>query len=135
MAEIKKTILWVEDEQELVKVYSEIVSLIPGVKVEFVGLGQLALNKIKEMEAGKEQVPDLIMLDLLLPDINGNQILQVIRNTPKVKDVPVFVLTNYGGEQMEKEMTQNMKAEKYLIKTEWGPKKLIPLIEKKLKLK
>jgi CheY-like chemotaxis protein len=75
------------------------------------------------------------MLDLLLPDINRNKILKAIRVTPSTKDIPVFILTNYGGEQMETELTKNLDAEKYLVKTEYGPLKLMPLIKEKLGLK
>lgn len=131
----KKHIMWVEDDKMLVDLYTEIIKVMKGIDVEFLQLGQLAMNKIKEIEEGKAEKPDLVMLDLLLPDINGNKILEVIRATPSTKDIPVFILTNYGGEQMETELTKNLNAEKYLVKTEWSPGKLMPLIKEKLQLK
>ncbi|OGZ83768.1 MAG: hypothetical protein A2416_00095, partial [Candidatus Staskawiczbacteria bacterium RIFOXYC1_FULL_37_52] len=93
------------------------------------------LDKIKEIEDGKAEKPDLIMLDLLLPDINGDKILEKIRKTPSTKDIPVFIFTNYGGEQMENELAKNFNAEKYLVKTDYGPNKLMPMIKEKLQLK
>jgi two-component system alkaline phosphatase synthesis response regulator PhoP len=131
----KKHIMWVEDDKMLVDLYTEIIKAMIGIDVEFFQLGQLAINKIKDIEAGKAEKPDLVMLDLLLPDINGNKILEVIRATPSTKDIPVFILTNYGGEQMETELTKNLDAEKYLVKTEYGPLKLMPMIKEKLQLK
>lgn len=131
----KKHIMWVEDDQMLVDLYTEIIKAMSGVDVEFMKLGQLAIDRIKAIEEGKEEKPDLVMLDLLLPDINGNKILEVIRATPSTKDLPVFILTNYGGEQMEGELTKNLDAEKYLVKTEYGPVQLMPLIKEKLRLK
>ena len=73
------------------------------------------------------------MLDLLLPDVNGDKILEQLRKTPSTKDVPVFILTNYGGELMEIKMTKELNAEKYLVKTEWVPRKLIPVILDRMK--
>jgi two-component system response regulator VicR len=129
----QKSILWVEDEQLLIDLYKDTLKEIDGFKVEFMNLGQLALDRIKEIAEGKAEKPDLIMLDILLPDVNGDVILEEIRKTPATKDISVFILTNYSGEQMETKLTKDLYAEKYLVKTEWGPLKLIPLIKEKLK--
>jgi len=129
----KKHILWVEDDKDLVGLYTTMINATPNMEVEFMQLGQLAIDRIKDIEAGKVEKPDLVMLDLLLPDLNGDKILEFMRQTPSTKDIPVFILTNYGGEQMETELTKNLDAEKYLVKTEYGPTKLMPIIEEKLK--
>lgn len=128
-----KSILWVEDEQQLIDLYTETLKSTGNFTVEFMNLGQLALDRIKEIEAGKTEKPDLIMLDLLLPDVNGDVILEKLRETPATKDIRVFVLTNYSGEQMEKKLTKELEAERYLVKTEWGPLKLMPLIKEAMK--
>ncbi len=135
-AKKKKRILWVEDDWGLIELYKSMIGTMKGVELEVITLGTHAMQKIKEIEAGKAEKPDLVMLDLLLPDgINGDKILESIRQTPSTKDIPVYILTNYGGEQMENELTENLNAEKYMIKTEWTPRKLIPFLEKKLELK
>jgi len=131
----KKHLLWVEDDQQLVDLYTIMIGSMKGVDVEFMKLGQLAIDRVKDIEAGKAEKPDLVMLDLLLPDVNGNKILDFMRQTPSTKDIPVFILTNYGGEQMETELTKNLDAEKYLVKTEYTPTKVMPLIKEKLGLK
>ena len=132
----KKYIIWVEDEWGLIDLYKSMIKTMKGVELEIITLGTLALQKIKDIEAGKADKPDLVMLDLLLPDgINGDKILEVMRQTPSTKDIPVYILTNYGGEEMEHELTKNLKAEKYMIKTEWMPKRLVPFLKKKLGLK
>ena len=131
----KKHIMWVEDDKQLVNLYTAVIGAMQGIDVEFIQLGQLAINRIKEIEDGKAEKPDLIILDLLLLDINGNKILEFVRQAPSVRDVPVFVLTNYGVEQIETELTKKLDAEKYLVKTEYGPLKLMPMIKKKLGLK
>ncbi|MBI2047809.1 MAG: response regulator [Parcubacteria group bacterium] len=132
----KKRILWVEDDWNLVELYKTMIGTMPGIELEVITLGTHALQKIKEIEAGAAEKPDLVMLDLLLPDgINGDKILEVMRQTPSTKDVPVYILTNYGGEEMESELTKNLNAEKYMIKTEWSPSKLMPFLKEKLGLK
>jgi len=130
----KKKILWVEDEQALINLYKDAIGTMKNVEFEFMQLGQQAIDRMKEIQEGKAEKPDLIMLDLLLPDINGDKVCEAVRNTPATRDIPVFVLTNYTGEQMEDKMTEDLNAEEYLVKTVWGPLKLIPLLEKTLGL-
>ncbi len=88
---------------------------------------------IKEIEEGKAEKPDLFMLDLLLPDINGDKILEQIRKTPSTKDSTVFILTNYGGEQMENKLTEQLNAQEYLSKIDWQPSRLLPFLVEKMK--
>lgn len=132
MAKKKKYILWVEDDSQLIHLYTELLGKEPEIKIEFMIFGKQAIDRIKEIQEGKAEKPDLIMLDLLLPDVNGDKIMETIRQTPATKDIPVYILTNYGGEEMEAEMTETLNAQKYLIKTEWDPTKLSLLIKEAL---
>lgn len=132
----KKRIMWVEDDWGLVELYKTMIGTMPGIELEVITLGTYAMQKIKDIEAGKAEKPDLVMLDLLLPDgINGDKILETMRQTPATKDIPVYILTNYGGEEMENELTEKLNAEKYMIKTDWTPSKLMPFLKEKLGLK
>lgn len=58
--------------------------------------GQTAIKK------ALSEVPELILLDLKLPDLSGEEVLEVIRKDNK--DIPVIVITGYGGEQVAVEM-------------------------------
>lgn len=129
----QKSVLWIEDDQQLVNLYMAMFRKIKDIRIEFMKLGQLALDRIKEIEEGKIGKPNLIMLDLLLPDISGDKILEQIRKTPSTKDIPVFVLTNYGSDGSKIKIMKELTAEKYLIKTEWVPTKLIALIQERVK--
>lgn len=131
----KKLILWVEDDMNLVGLYQTMIAAMKGIDLEIMTLGAAAMQRIREIEAGVAEKPDLVMLDLLLPDINGDQILRAMRQCAATKDIPVYILTNYGGEEMEEELTKNLNAEKYMIKTEWTPRKLMPFLKEKLGLK
>lgn len=132
----KKKILWIEDEKDLIDLYVIVLKKVSkNLEVEFMQLGQQAIDRVKEIEEGKAEKPDLIMLDLLLPDINGDRVCEAIRKSPATRDISVFVFTNYGGEQMQVKMTEELKVEKYLVKTEWVPSRLVPLLKKTLGIK
>ena len=84
---MSKKILIIEDEQTLVKALSE--SLVQkGYEIETAADGEEGLQKIKELK------PDLVLLDLILPKMDGFAILQKLRSDDEIKDTKVMVLTN-----------------------------------------
>jgi len=127
----KKKIFWVEDEQGLIKVYTD--ALGENFELEFAKLAQTALDKVGEIQQGKAEKPSLIVIDLLLPDMNGIVVLQALKKSALTKDIPIVVLTNYGEEEAQEKLLKGLQVEKYLVKTKWPPNKLIPLIEDMLK--
>lgn len=130
MAE-KKKILLVEDDLATIDVYKTGLEAA-GFKVEPVGLGQEAVRKIQEAEKGESKKPDLILLDLILPDIEGAEVLKKIRKSPACKETKIFITTNYNNAELEKRGLF-LKDEKYILKTDWPPSKLAELIKKELK--
>ncbi len=92
------------------------------------------MERIKRIREGKEEKPDLLLLDLLLPDINGIELLQEIREHEKTKGLPVFILTNYTAPEL-REIGYDLKVEKYLLKTDWIPSKLAELVKERLEEK
>ncbi len=86
LEKVNKRILLVEDEPDLQISY--IVRLkILGFNVESVGDGQEALNLIKK------NVPDLILLDMMIPRLNGFKVCALLKESQKTKHVPVIVLS------------------------------------------
>jgi len=128
---MKKTILFVEDDIATIDVYKTALEEA-GFNVEPMLLGEEAVRKIKEIEKGEAKKPDLVLLDLLLPDINGIEVLEEIRKHEKTKDLLVLILTNYSSEELE-ERGLLLKAEKYILKTDCPPSELVKLIKKELK--
>ena len=122
---MKKTILFIEDDLPTVEVY-KIALEHAGFKVETALSGNDGIKKIKA------KVPDLILLDFLLPDINGIEVLKEIRAQKDAKDIPVFILTNYTDEKLGQKGLF-LKNEKYLLKTKHTPSELAELVKKKLK--
>ncbi len=127
---LKKTILFIEDDLPTIDVYKTALEKADFV-VESIILGKEAIKKIKKMEQGKAKKPDLILLDLILPDINGIDVLKKIREGKEIKDVPVFILTNYTDRELE-ERGLYLETERYLLKTDYSPRELVGIIDERL---
>ena len=121
----------IEDDLATIEVYETIFKKA-GFEVEVIKWGEEALNRVKEIEENKFPKPDVVLLDLILPDINGIGVLKEIRKNEKTKDLLVFILTNYTDVQLEK-MGYSLGSERYLLKTDYTPSRLIEIIEKSLK--
>ena len=83
---IKKKILIVEDEESLLKLES-ILLTSKGYEVHGVGDGQAALDAISEVK------PDLVLLDIMLPEIDGFEVCRRIKSDEGTKHIPVIMLT------------------------------------------
>ena len=124
---MSKTILLVEDDLPIQDIYKTAFKETD-FKLEVIGLGLEAIKRIKE---GKK--PDIVLLDLVLPDINGIEILEVIRSQEETKDLPVLILTNYTSSQLQ-EKGYDLNSEKFLLKTDYTPREIVNLVKKRLKV-
>ncbi len=122
----KRMILLIEDDFPILEIYKTVLT-VAGFKVEAANCGADALNKLERIS------PDLILLDLILPDISGLQILRKIRADKKTENIPVFVVTNYCSAETEKE-SYDLNA-KYFIKTDYVPGDLVKMINKEFSKK
>lgn len=112
-----KKILLIEDEdfiRDLYKRQLEQANLL----TDAFGSGAAGL---KALRANKY---DLVLLDIMLPDMNGLQILKTIKTDPQTQHVPVIMLTNLGQEQIIKEGF-TLGAESYLIKASYTPDQMV----------
>lgn len=128
---MKKYILIVEDDLPTIDVYKTLFGK-SGFKIEILSYKEAVMDKLKMLENPKSKKPDLVLLDIILPDINGIEVLTEIRKRARIKDLPVFILTNYTDKEMEK-MGLKLSSEKFLLKTDYTPTKLLELIKKRLK--
>ena len=51
----------------------------------------------------KEEIPNLILLDLMMPNMNGWEVLHIILENPKWRDIPVFIITGAGKTEFKEE--------------------------------
>ncbi len=126
-------IFLIEDDEMTIELYKDIFNL-EKIDLEIFEFGGLAIKKIKEIKEGKSEKPDLILLDLLLPDMNGLEILKQIRKYPETKDIKICVLTNYTNPKLDEELKKE-KVNAILRKTEYTPKQLIEKIKQILEEK
>ena len=117
-----KKLLIVEDEQDIRELYSEILRE-EGYEVIEAWDGQVGL---KEALSGKF---DLILLDIMLPKIDGLHILKEIKKKPELSKIPIILLTNLGADAVIKEAF-TLGAEAYVIKSEYTPDQVITEVNK-----
>lgn len=108
--EAKKKILLVEDDMALASVYRSRLEL-EGFEVDHVANGELALSKIIEFK------PDLVVLDAMMPKINGFDVLDIVRNTPETTNTRVIMLTALS-QPKDKERAESLGADDYLVKSQ-----------------
>lgn len=113
-------VLWVEDDkflrnmidQRLVPTGADLVSVTDGAKA---------------LETIKSYIPDIIMLDLLMPNVDGFEILKLVKSDTAIKHIPVLVLSNLGQKE-EIERCKKLGAEDFIIKATIGLDDIIPRI-------
>jgi len=129
-----KTIYLIEDDAGVIDVYKRGLEMIGKFKVEVFKTCKDIKDKIEELVNDKDKKPDLVLLDLILPECNGVEILELLKETEQTKDIPVIILTNYTSDEI-KERGIEMGTKDYLTKTEVTPTKLAEIVKKKLKSK
>lgn len=114
-------ILIVEDDPLIGRMYQKIFSANHH-KVELANNGEDGLIKISEFR------PDLVLLDIMMPKMNGLEVLQKIKALPDVAHTPVVILTNLAGVS-DAETALVKGAVKYLIKSDYNPKEVYEIVE------
>ncbi|MBU2579172.1 response regulator [Patescibacteria group bacterium] len=116
-----KKILLIEDESALQKALGDTLK-INGYEMLSALNGQIGLDLA---EAKK---PDLILLDLILPKIDGFEVLKHLKENPETKDIPVIVLTNLEGIKDVSRVVE-MGATTYLVKSDYSLKEIVSKIK------
>ncbi len=116
-----KNILLVEDDPFLIDIYVTKFEKA-GFNVEAVQSGDIAIEKIKEQE------PDILVLDIVLPVFDGWEILSKIKEKLKIKKMKIVVLSNLGQKREIKKGLE-LGATKYLIKAHYTPSQVVEEIK------
>jgi len=121
MPDEKQTILLVEDDVFLSGMYKT--------KFELEGYNVItAEDGFKGFQAAKETHPDIILLDILMPKMDGFEVLQKIRASDDTKHIPVILLTNLGQkDDVKKGLT--LGADGYLIKAHFMPSEVMTKVK------
>lgn len=94
---------------------------------------QVADNGKAGIELAENFLPDLILLDLQMPEMTGVEALQVIRSNNWGKTIPVIILTNLGIEESPKALRE-LGIHSYIVKAELTPSQVVARVKEALNL-
>ena len=103
-----KKVLIVDDEQDIVETLKFVIEAT-GFECHCAYDGEEGLNKAKEI------IPDLIILDVMMPVMNGYKISRLLKFDTKYKDIPILMLTARSQEK-DKELGKETGADEYITK-------------------
>ena len=89
---------------------------------------QLADNGKKGVALVEHFMPDLILLDIQMPEMTGDEALSSIRKQPWGKDIPVIILTNLGEEEAPKSL-RGLGIHSYIVKAELTPRQVVQRVK------
>ncbi len=89
-----------------------------------------AVDGIDGVKMAKETMPDLILLDILMPNMNGYEACEILKQDELTKHIPIFILSS-EGQMKDMDKAFQVGADNYIIKP-FNPKKLDAIISYKL---
>jgi CheY-like chemotaxis protein len=106
-------ILLIEDEPLVVRMYQKALTF-DGFEVLTALTGKDGIAK------AKAQKPDVILLDVMMPEMNGIEVLMELKKDPTIKNIPIIMLTNLSGEQ-DKQLALSKGAIEFWVKKDLNP--------------
>lgn len=114
-------ILIIEDDPLMSRMYEQIFTFDQH-EVQVADDGEQGLLKAKEFK------PTIIMLDVMMPKLNGFEVLDRLKIDPDLKPIPVIMLTNLSSEQ-DAQTAMLKGAVKYIVKNQHDPKEISKMIK------
>lgn len=114
-------VLIIEDDPLMLRMYQKIFSF-EKYQVDTAANGEEGLEKVRKDK------PTLVLLDIMMPKMNGIQVLEKLKQDPETKKIPVVMLTNLAGEH-DAENALTKGAVKYLVKSEYDPKQIANMVK------
>jgi CheY-like chemotaxis protein len=124
MGQQSKSILLVEDDRFLRKA-AEATLRRHGFLVRTAADGEEALQRVRD------EVPDLVLLDLIMPKLQGFEVLRILKQDPATKQIPVVVLSNLGQDSDVQQALQDGAAA-YFIKANLSLQDLVTQVQRVL---
>ncbi len=117
---MSKKVLLAEDEKNVILGVRTCLDAV-GYQVEIVEDGEEALNSVRR------EHPDLILLDLLMPKVDGYEVLKQLKGNDETKNIPIIVLTAKAEEE-DRQRAMDLGAENYMTKP-FKPQELWDLLK------
>ncbi len=121
MEQNAKKILLVDDDPTFTQLYSSVFK-IQGLNFS------IATNGVEALQKTVSEKPDLILLDIMLPEISGMEVLKKLKGDPQTKHITVWMITNLA-EQLNQETAASLGAADYLVKASNTPLKIVEKIK------
>lgn len=117
----KGKILIIEDDRYISKMYQLKLSL-EDYEVLVAEDGRQGVEKIKEF------MPDIVLLDILMPELDGFEVLKIVKADPATKEIPVLIMSNLGQEDhIEKGV--GLGALDYIVKSQYTPSRVVEKVK------
>lgn len=118
-------ILIVEDDEILARMYQK--------KLEHEGFAtQNAFSGEEGLKAVKNEKPDLILLDIMMPGIDGFAVVKQLKADSDTKDIPIIILTNLGTSQIFVDEAKMLGVNEYLVKYKTSASEVVTKIKEEL---
>ncbi len=116
----------IEDDQTIAQMY-KIKFQSEGFDVEVAENGQIGLNMIENIK------PDIVLLDLMMPIMNGSEMLEKLRQKSWGKSLKVIILTNMGEQEIPENVKQ-LNVTDVVLKADMTPRQVTELVKKHLNI-
>jgi DNA-binding response OmpR family regulator len=114
----------IEDDVAIAQMY-RIKFEAEGFTVETAENGRYGLALVEDMR------PDIVLLDLMMPEMSGDEMLKELRAKPWGKDIKVIILTNMG-EQEAPDIVKQLNVKRFIVKAEMTPRQVAEMVKKEL---
>ncbi len=124
MGDSPAKILIVEDDRYISKMYQLKLSL-DGFDVQLADNGRVGIEKAKEFR------PDIILTDILMPEMDGFDVIKAVKAEPEMATTPILIMSNLGQEDHIKKGLE-LGALGYIVKSQYTPSKVVDKIKEVL---
>ena len=110
-------VLIIDDDPSLLRLYQKVFTL-EGHEVVLASEGSEAINIVRTIH------PDIILLDIMMPTMNGIDVLKILKSDTVLSHIPVVILTNLSSSQ-DSQKALSLGALKCVIKSEMDPQQVV----------
>ncbi len=119
-----KKILIIEDEEIM---YGLLERKLSGEGYEV----RVAKDGVKGLEMIKQEKPNLILLDIIMPKMGGFEVMEEVRKDKELSEIPMIIISN-SGQPVELDRAKKLGVKDWLIKTEFDPQEVIEKVKKQI---